>query len=246
MNKIIKIYKSKFQVPRIKLFFLSVMLVSFMLSCNRNKNDNVNEVVQTSTKATTNTAREANILTELRKIEITHYAKIKTSLGTILIALYGKDAPKTVENFTGLVKRKFYNGLLFHRVLHDFLIQTGCPNTKFKKKKYLWGQGGESIYGQGFETELNPNSIVYKIGYASGTIAMANNGYKKNLSQFFICLNDAQSLKRDWTIFGRVISGMEVVEKINSVEIEPSVYDDNDGIPLKPIKIYSITVEKIK
>ncbi|MGC8748983.1 MAG: peptidylprolyl isomerase [Candidatus Kapaibacteriota bacterium] len=176
-------------------------------------------------------------------IKITHYATLKTSFGDIKIALFGKDAPKTVKNFVTLARRGYFNNTLIHRVAKNFLIQMGDGNTKFPSKKEEWGKGGTSIYGGYFPDEINPNSIIYKVGYTYGTVAMANSGPNKNLSQFFICLDDARDLEKKYTIFGKVVDGFEVINKIEEQEIVPFKFDSLDGTPKKPIKILRVLVK---
>ncbi len=175
-------------------------------------------------------------------IKITEYAIIKTNFGDIKIALYGKDAPKTVKNFVTLARSGYYNGTLVHRIAKNFLIQMGDGNTRYLSKKNEWGKGGKSIYGGFFADEINPNSLIYKIGYTYGTVAMANSGPNKNLSQFFICLDEAQSLDKKYTIFGKVVEGMNVVEKIAEQEIIPYKFDSLDGTPKEPIKILRVDI----
>lgn len=131
---------------------------------------------------------------------------IKTAKGTIEIELYPKDAPKTVENFATLASRGYYNGLTFHRVEPGFVIQGGDPNGN--------GTGGTSIFGQKFEDELNPATASYQNGYKEGVVAMANAGPNTNGSQFFIMLADNTTLPHAYTIFGKVVKGMDVVKQI--------------------------------
>ena len=131
---------------------------------------------------------------------------IHTAKGDIEIATYPKDAPKTVANFSTLAKKGYYNGLTFHRVEPGFVIQGGDPNGN--------GTGGYSIYGSTFEDELNPDTESYKAGYQEGVVAMANRGPNTNGSQFFIMLADNTSLPKNYTIFGKVTKGMDVVNKI--------------------------------
>lgn len=133
-------------------------------------------------------------------------AAIHTEKGDIVIQLYGQDAPKTVTNFATLAKKGYYDGLTFHRVEPGFVIQGGDPNGD--------GTGGRSIYGDVFEDELNPNTPSYQAGYKEGVVAMANRGPNTNGSQFFIMLADNTTLPKNYTIFGKVISGMDVVKKI--------------------------------
>lgn len=131
---------------------------------------------------------------------------IKTARGTIEVVFYPQDAPKTVTNFATLTANRYYDGLTFHRVEPGFVIQGGDPNGN--------GTGGTSIYGGPFADELNPNTASYKEGYTEGTVAMANSGPNTNGSQFFIMWSDNPNLPRNYTIFGKVTTGMDVVHKM--------------------------------
>lgn len=131
---------------------------------------------------------------------------IHTAKGDIEIEFYPDDAPKTVKNFATLAKRGYYNGLTFHRVEPGFVIQGGDPNGN--------GTGGYSIYGTTFDDELIPSTASYKAGYKEGVLAMANRGPNTNGSQFFIMLADNDSLPKNYTIFGKVTKGLDVVHKI--------------------------------
>ena len=149
---------------------------------------------------------ETNLITNQDTMPV---VKIKTSKGDITLEFFPADAPKTVENFTTLAKKGFYDGVIFHRVISGFMIQGGDPTGT--------GSGGP---GYQFADELNPQAPSYQNGYTRGTVAMANAGPNTNGSQFFIMHKDT-SLPHAYTIFGRVISGMEVVdaiaaEKVNS------------------------------
>jgi len=131
-------------------------------------------------------------------------AAIKTAKGDIVIQLYAQDAPKTVTNFATWAKLGYYNNLTFHRV-EDWVIQGGDPKGN--------GTGGMSIYGPTFADELIPGTASYQEGYKAGVVAMANRGPDTNGSQFFILKTD-YPLEHNYTIFGKVISGMDVVQKI--------------------------------
>ncbi|HVZ39339.1 MAG TPA: peptidylprolyl isomerase [Candidatus Kapabacteria bacterium] len=146
----------------------------------------------------------------------TYLATISTSMGDIDVELYGNDAPKTVKNFVELARKKYYDGIAFHRVIPGFMVQTGDPNSRDMKDRSGWGQGGESIYGKTFEDELNPATPSFRRGYAEGVLAMANAGPNTNGSQFFIVLSaeGAAHLQPNYTIFGFVRNGMDVVRKI--------------------------------
>jgi len=150
---------------------------------------------------------------------------IETNYGTIVIETYNTDAPKTVENFVTLANKKFYDGLIFHRVIKGFMIQGGDPNGN--------GTGGP---GYKFEDELNPNTASYKAGYKKGVVAMANAGPNTNGSQFFIMHAD-YPLPNNYTIFGKVISGQEVVDKIANVQVGL-----NDK-PVSPVTMKTVTVK---
>jgi cyclophilin family peptidyl-prolyl cis-trans isomerase len=151
------------------------------------------------------------------------------------VELFSKDAPKTVKNFIGLSLTGYYNGVIFHRVAKGFVIQGGDPTGT--------GAGGTSIYGDVFEDELNAETKSYKDGYQRGVLAMANKGPNTNSSQFFIMLTDVSQMPKNYTIFGKVIKGMEVVDKIGASKITP-VMSQNDGKPVEPIAMESVTVEK--
>jgi cyclophilin family peptidyl-prolyl cis-trans isomerase len=153
-------------------------------------------------------------------------AIIKTTKGDIEITFYSKDAPNTVSNFVKLAKKGFYNGLIFHRVIKGFMIQGGDPTGT--------GMGGP---GYKFDDELNPKSPSYKAGYKKGIVAMANSGPDTNGSQFFIMLAD-YPLPNNYTIFGKVIKGQEVVDEIGSVQTDP-----NDK-PTTPVKMGSIVIRE--
>lgn len=142
-------------------------------------------------------------------------AVIKTEKGDIAIELFADDAPKTVTNFATLAKNGYFNDLTFHRVEPGFVIQGGDPNGN--------GTGGTSVYGETFEDELNPETASFRAGYKQGVVAMANRGPNTNSSQFFIMLEDNETLPKNYTIFGKVTSGMEVVKKIAVGDIIASV-----------------------
>jgi peptidyl-prolyl cis-trans isomerase B (cyclophilin B) len=130
---------------------------------------------------------------------------IKTSFGNIKFNLLSDIAPETVRNFSQLVKSGFYNGTLFHRIIPGFMIQGGDPNTKDPDKS-TWGQGGP---GYNLKAEFNSRS------HLRGIISMARaNDPDSAGSQFFIVTSDSTFLDRQYTVFGEVVDGMEVADKI--------------------------------
>jgi cyclophilin family peptidyl-prolyl cis-trans isomerase len=129
-------------------------------------------------------------------------ATLQTNAGTIGLELFDEDAPKTVANFKKLAGEGFYDGLIFHRVIKDFMIQGGCPQGT--------GTGGP---GYEFEDEINEHKIV------RGALAMANAGPNTNGSQFFLVTTEAAPwLDGKHTVFGRVTDGMGVVDEIEATE----------------------------
>lgn len=171
-------------------------------------------------------------------------AQIKTNMGDIKVALFPEQAPKTVQNFTELAKKGYYDGIIFHRVIPDFMIQGGDPTGT--------GTGGESIYGEKFEDEFSPELFNLR-----GALSMANAGPNTNGSQFFIVqmpttpenmlaqlaeagypeeiIQAYQNGGTPWldfrhTVFGQVFAGMDVVDKIAAVKRGPQDRPVNDVI----------------
>ena len=153
-------------------------------------------------------------------------ATIETSLGKIEIELYSKEAPKTVKNFVGLALEGYYNGVIFHRVIKDFMIQSGDSTGT--------GMGGKSIYGNDFEDEF-VNSLHHN---TPGILSMANAGPNTNRSQFFITVVPTPWLDRKHTIFGKVTDGMDVVYQISNVQT------GRGDKPVKDVAMKNVTIEK--
>ena len=149
-------------------------------------------------------------------------ATMKTSEGDIVLELFDEDAPKTVSNFKQLASQGFYDGLIFHRVIEDFMIQGGCPQGT--------GTGGP---GYTFEDEINHHKVV------RGALAMANAGPNTNGSQFFIVTTEeAPWLDGKHTVFGEVREGMDVVNRIGTTKT------DGRDRPVEPIGIETIELEQ--
>ena len=148
---------------------------------------------------------------------------LETNQGRIEIKLMPEAAPKACENFIGLAEKGYYNGIIFHRVIKEFMIQGGDPTGT--------GRGGESIWGKPFEDEVNQ-----KIKFDSpGILAMANSGPGTNGSQFFITTAATPWLNMHHTIFGKVIAGYDVVQKIENTDVDSS---DKPIVEQKIIKVY--------
>lgn len=162
---------------------------------------------------------EAPIISNMK-----HLITLKTNFGEIKLETYDADAPKTVANFIALANKGFYDGLTFHRVIKGFMIQGGDPNGN--------GAGGP---GYQFEDELNPETESAKAGYQKGVMAMANSGPNTNGSQFFIMLEN-YPLPHNYTIFGKVVAGQEVVDEIGNTK------KDSSDKPLTPVIMEKVSV----
>jgi peptidyl-prolyl cis-trans isomerase B (cyclophilin B) len=156
---------------------------------------------------------------------------IETNLGKIVIEFFPEDAPKTVENFVKLASSSFYDGTLFHRVIPGFMIQGGDPNTKNGNRR-SWGTGGP---GYTVKAEFNSRS------HARGIVSMARAQDPDSAgSQFFIVVKDSKFLDRQYTVFGRVVEGMDVADKIVNLK-----RDGNDA-PLEDAKMNKVYVVEQK
>lgn len=140
-------------------------------------------------------------------VEIENEAIIHTNMGDIHVELFPEVAPKAVENFVTLGKEGYYEGVIFHRVIENFMIQGGDPTGT--------GMGGESAFGEPFEDEFDDS-----VGHQKGALSMANSGANTNGSQFFIVHAEEGTPHLDGahTVFGQVVDGLDVVDEIATVE----------------------------
>ena len=146
-------------------------------------------------------------------MENNEVAVIKTVHGDMVIELWPDVAPKTVENFKTLAKKGFYDGTAFHRVIKDFMIQGGDPNTKDPKKEAAWGTGDP---GYKIKAEFNDRT------HARGVISMARSNDPDSAGcQFFVCHGHPKFLDRQYTAFGKLIKGDDVLEKIATTQTRP-------------------------
>jgi len=189
-----------------KISLLILFLTTLVLGCNQNKQGN--------------SMSDSSISSDSVIV-----AQIKTSMGTIECELLTLVAPKACENFIGLAKKGYYNGLTIHRVIANFMIQGGDPNGN--------GTGGQSVWGGFFDDEFNQD-IKFD---SAGILAMANRGPNTNGSQFFITLAATPWLNYHHTIFGKVVGGMDVLKNIGMVKTTKP-YD----MPVNKVLIDSITI----
>lgn len=159
---------------------------------------------------------------------VNRIAVIETNKGTIKIELLEQDAPRATENFRLLAEKGYYDGVIFHRVIKNFMVQGGDPLGE--------GYGGESAWGGKFADEIDRTSALYQGQYAKGTVAMANSGPNTNGSQFFIMHKD-YPLPPSYTKFGQVVEGQDVVDAIAEVQT------NNRDKPLEPIVMEKVFVE---
>ncbi len=210
----------------------SVVALSLMIGCGGTEQN------EQATAPTTTPQETASAEPEATNISNVKYAIIETNMGTIKLELFPDKAPKTVENFVGLAEgtkmwihpmtgRKqrthFYDGLLFHRVIPGFMIQGGDPVGT-----------GNGDPGYRFEDEIVPDLKFDK----PGLLAMANAGSNTNGSQFFITVAPTEHLNGKHTIFGHVVEGMDVVNKIANTS-----RDSNDR-PINPVVMQKVTIER--
>ena len=162
------------------------------------------------------------------------YAKLNTSKGLIEVELYQSQTPTTVTNFVNLAKSGFYSNLVWHRIHPGFVIQTGDPNTRN-------GGGDNKTWGQGGSSQTIPLEIDSSLHNYAGYVAMARLGNDVNsgTSQFYINLADnSAALDGNYTVFGKVISGMDVANTIGNVPI----YTPPDGQPITLVFLTSVTI----
>ncbi len=163
---------------------------------------------------------------EIQMPESMTVAVMNTNMGTIEIELFADKTPKTVENFVGLANKGYYDGIIFHRVIADFMIQGGDPTGT--------GRGGESLWGTSFADEF-----VTELRHDTpGILSMANSGPNTNGSQFFITLVPTPWLDGKHTIFGKVINGMNLVEDIGKVKTGAG------DKPVEDIKMINVKIEQ--
>ncbi|MBV6510786.1 MAG: peptidylprolyl isomerase [Ignavibacteriales bacterium] len=203
----------------------ALLLVFFILTgCSDSK---TNTDTGNPAPETTIQSNESPDMSDTNKTAKRVIAVMETSMGTIEIELFASETPKTVENFTGLAKKGYYDGVIFHRVIDKFMIQGGDPTGT--------GRGGASLWGGKFEDEIRP--ALKHTG--AGILSMANAGPNTNGSQFFITLVATPWLDGKHTVFGKVIGGLSVVEAIGKVPTSKP-YDK----PLTDVVIKSVKIEE--
>lgn len=167
-----------------------------------------------------------NNINQANNMDKKHIAVLETTAGTIEIELHMADTPVTASNFITLAGKGFYDGTIFHRTMKGFMIQGGDPK-------------GDGTGGPGYKFNDEP----FQGEYTRGTVAMANSGPNTNGSQFFIMHQD-YPLPKNYVIFGNVVSGIEVVDKIAEAPVKPNPYTGEPSVPVNPVKVIKVTVRE--
>jgi cyclophilin family peptidyl-prolyl cis-trans isomerase len=211
------------------IFFLALILILSGCQTQETKSD-------TNTNSDLQAQKEAQYKEQLEKLSqedlLGQYngAILKTNLGDIKVKFYNGESPLTVNNFLNLAKKGFYDGTKFHRVISDFMIQGGDPNSKDDD----WSDDGMGGPGYKFKDEINDYKLV------RGSLAMANSGLNTNGSQFFIVTAESTPwLDGKHTNFGFVVEGLDVVEKIETVKTNATDHPQEDII-IKSIELINI------
>lgn len=200
---------------------LIILVTAALFSCSSEKN-------KTNDNNSKTNSGEISVkeLIDVNENEIL-VAVFETSMGEFEVELFARDVPKTVENFAGLASKNYYDGIIFHRVIDDFMIQGGDPTGT--------GMGGESYWGGKFEDEI----AMHLKHDEAGVLSMANAGPNTNGSQFFITLVPTPWLNGRHTVFGKVISGLDVVKAIGKVETSKP-----GDKPVQDVVMNKVRVEK--
>ncbi len=201
-----------------KIPFAFLIIILLIIGCKEsNSRNSVNNNQINKERETMDTTKTPDSIT---------VAVIKTNMGTFEAELFTEQTPKTAENFAGLAQKGYYNGVIFHRVIDGFVIQGGDPTGT--------GRGGESIWGRPFQDEFD-RSLRHD---GPGIFSMANSGPNTNGSQFFVTLAATPWLDGRHSVFGKVISGLDVVTAIGKVQT-----DESDR-PLKDVVMEEVTIVK--
>ena len=213
-------------------------LIYYTSTPSKNNQDNYQQKTE-NIVATTSPIKETQKQNMQENKKDMYTVKMETNKGTMILELNSKIAPKTVENFVKLANSRFYDGVKFHRVIKDFMIQAGDPQSKDDKLMAAWGTGGP---GYKFADEIT-DPATYKNGYKRGVLAMANSGPNTNGSQFFIMHKDVP-LPPNYTIFGKIKDGDEASFKtLDAIANVQTLYPGQLDRPVEAVVITKVTVE---
>ena len=203
----------------LKALVLVLVSAGLLVGCGQKEPANT---VATNSSAPSSAPKPAN--------QPNRFAVIETDLGKIRFELLEDEVPRTAENFRLLAERGYYNGTIFHRVISGFMIQGGDPNGD--------GTGGQTATGAMLPNEISRTSPLYQGGYRRGLVAMANKGRPETGSSQFFIMHQTYPLPPNYTIFGRVTEGMDVVDKIAAAPTGGS-----QNRPVTPVKMTRVYVQ---
>ncbi len=192
-----------------------IVVISLIIFLNKTSQTQNSEIMVKPTLSQSKNSGPKMIINKSKKYQAT----LSTTEGNIILELFADKMPVTVNNFVSLAKKNFYNGTIFHRVIRGFMIQGGDPN-------------GNGTGGPGYKFDDEP----FEGEYTRGILAMANAGPNTNGSQFFIMHKDTP-LPKDYIIFGKVIEGMDVVDKIAEAPVDGET-------PINPVTVQSIAISE--
>jgi cyclophilin family peptidyl-prolyl cis-trans isomerase len=226
------------------IFLASVGLLISFSSCNNSSVDTTTEE-ETTESETPIVESDTQVIPLTPQVDTNKTRKqdtvlIKTTSGNITVVLYN-ETPLHRDNFLKHVREKYYDGVIFHRVMKNFMIQTGDPTSKAAVPGAQYGGGGPDYK---VPAEINP-----AIKHTNGALAAARDGNPQMASsgsQFYICHGATPQLDGQYTVFGQTIEGLEVVDKIASAPIVPNSMGDGSGRPVKDVKIISMSLVTYK
>lgn len=192
---------------------------------------NTNATPSTNSTNMNTTSPQAGASAQAAKLSASPIVTVETTFGTITIKLYAADAPELTKNFVELAKSGYYDGLTFHRIVPGFVIQGGDPSGN--------GTGGHSYKGEGANTGLADEAGALALKHYKGAVAWAKSSLPNSIgSQFYIALGDLTSLDGKYSVFGQVVEGFDVVEKIAAVETDAA------SKPLLPVTMKKVLVSQ--
>jgi cyclophilin family peptidyl-prolyl cis-trans isomerase len=215
----------------IVLIIIILLVIGFYWYWNtqRNKDTDAPKANLNTNISTTNTSavKGATDMDQLEKLSASPIATVETNFGTFTMKFYSTDAPELTKNFIELAKTGYYDGLTFHRIIPGFVAQGGDPNGT--------GTGGHSYKGEGQGLADEPGALALK--HLRGSVAWAKSSLPNSIgSQFYVALDALTQLDGGYSVFGQVVDGMDVVDKIAGVKT------DTNGMPEDEVKIVKVTI----
>ena len=227
------------KITKLLLITLTLaLLLTSLISCSSDKTDpNAGTCDMNEVEAEIDSLQVGNFTETTEKTEFVQFTV--RDYGSFVIRLRADVAPATVENFQGLVAKSYYDGVTFHRVVKNFMIQGGDPDGN--------GRGGDTANGKKLKGEFSANGVRNDLSHVTGVISMARlgNDMDSATSQFFICnANASYSLDGGYAAFGYVVAGMETVLLISDAEVKYNSYGTEQSVPVETITIDKVVFVK--